>query len=239
MWFCGMLRPGEKGGGSKKMMTNSNKLFQWRDPYDTAGDGRAVCRRHGGRTPFFRRRAARTTPASSANTAWTQDVWQTCGTPAVLPPLPTVYCKRHTLRFPAGEEAPRPGHLLRHRRGDEPGGPGTPGLWAGGCPCRCGWPATTASSLRRPATTSFWATSPGGGNDTAFSKTGFAFTFFAPALSRTYALVWREGGLPAGPGDHEAPPSWPGRRVPFPSAPSAFPPTPGCCSGSWSGRGSG
>lgn len=31
-------------------------------------------------------------------------------------------------------------------------------------------------------------------NDTAFSKTGFGFTFFAPALSRTYALRWREGG---------------------------------------------
>ena len=31
-------------------------------------------------------------------------------------------------------------------------------------------------------------------NQTAFSKTGFGFTFFAPALSRTYALVWREGG---------------------------------------------
>jgi len=31
-------------------------------------------------------------------------------------------------------------------------------------------------------------------NQTAFSKTGFGFTFFAPALSRTYALVWQNGG---------------------------------------------
>lgn len=30
-------------------------------------------------------------------------------------------------------------------------------------------------------------------NETAFSKTGFGFTFMAPALSRTYALVWKDG----------------------------------------------
>lgn len=30
-------------------------------------------------------------------------------------------------------------------------------------------------------------------NETAFSKTGYGFTFMAPALSRTYALVWKDG----------------------------------------------
>lgn len=30
-------------------------------------------------------------------------------------------------------------------------------------------------------------------NQTAFSKTGYGFTYLAPALSRTYALVWKDG----------------------------------------------
>lgn len=30
-------------------------------------------------------------------------------------------------------------------------------------------------------------------NETAFSKTGYGFTYMAPAISRTYALVWRNG----------------------------------------------
>ncbi len=34
---------------------------------------------------------------------------------------------------------------------------------------------------------------PGKHTDTAFSKTGYGFTYMAPALSRTYALVWKDG----------------------------------------------
>lgn len=174
------------------MMTNSNKLFRWRDPYDTAGTEALFAAAMGENAAFQAAncpdyaRALRLHGVDIEGLADLRD-------PAALPPLPTVYCKRHVLR-----SMPERKLLIRASSSGTGGVRSRVGLDAG----TLARGAVMSLRLARyhrllspvPCHYFILGYQPRRENDTAFSKTGFAFTFFAPALSRTYALVWREGG---------------------------------------------
>ncbi len=173
-------------------MTNSNKLFLWRDPYDLVGSSGVFtaamaenARFQAEHCPDYARILAEQGFRLSGALR-EEDLWR-------LPVLPTLYFKHHQLfSMPAG------------RLPIKATSSGT-----GGVKSRIGF---DAGSLRRglhmvlrmtryhhllspvPCHYFILGYQPHRGNDTAFSKTGFGFTFFAPALSRTYALVWRDGG---------------------------------------------
>lgn len=173
-------------------MTNSNKLFRWRDPYDLAGSGGVFAAAMAENARFQAEHCsdyARILAEQGCDIAGLQSEEDLCR----LPVLPTLYFKHHQLLS-------RPeGRLLIKATSS-----GT-----GGVKSRIGF---DAGSLRRgldmvlrmtryhhllspiPCHYFILGYQPHRGNDTAFSKTGFGFTFFAPALSRTYALVWRDGG---------------------------------------------
>lgn len=174
------------------MMTNSNKLFRWRDPYDTAGTEALFAAAMGENAAFQAAncpdyaRALRLHGVDIEGLADLRD-------PAALPPLPTVYCKRHVLR-----SMPERKLLIRASSSGTGGVRSRVGLDAG----TLARGAVMSLRLARyhrllspvPCHYFILGYQPRRENETAFSKTGFAFTFFAPALSRTYALVWREGG---------------------------------------------
>lgn len=174
------------------MMTNSNKLFRWRDPYDTAGTEGLFAAAMGENAAFQAEgcpdyaRILRQYGLDPGRLADLRD-------PAVLPPLPTVYCKRHTLR-----SLPERKLLVRATSSGTGGVMSRVGLDAGTLGRGLSMSVRVARYHRllspTPCHYFILGYQPRRGNDTAFSKTGFAFTFFAPALSRTYALVWREGG---------------------------------------------
>ena len=161
MWFCDMLRLREKGGGSKKMMTNSNKLFRWRDPYDTAGtEGLFAAamggerRISGGGLPGLRPHPPPVRPGPRA-------FGRPAGPRRPAAPAHGVLQAPHP-PLPAGEEAPRPGHLLRHRRGDEPGGPGRRDPGPGVVYVGAGGPLPPPPLSDALSLLHFGATSPGG-----------------------------------------------------------------------------
>ena len=174
------------------MMTNSNKLFRWRDPYDTAGTEALFAAAMGENAAFQAAncpdyaRALRLHGVDIEGLADLRD-------PAALPPLPTVYCKRHVLR-----SMPERKLLIRASSSGTGGVRSRVGLDAGTLARGAVMSLRLARyhRLLSPAPCHYFILGyqPRRENDTAFSKTGFAFTFLAPALSRTYALVWREGG---------------------------------------------
>lgn len=174
------------------MMTNSNKLFRWRDPYDTAGTEALFAAAMGENAAFQAAncpdyaRALRLHGVDIEGLADLRD-------PAALPPLPTVYCKRHVLR-----SMPERKLLIRASSSGTGGVRSRVGLDAGTL-ARGAVMSLRLARYHRLLSSSpchyfILGYQPRRENETAFSKTGFAFTFFAPALSRTYALVWREGG---------------------------------------------
>ena len=174
------------------MMTNSNKLFRWRDPYDTAGTEALFAAAMGENAAF---QAANCPDYAGALRLPGVDIEGLADLrdPAALPPLPTVYCKRHVPR-----SMPERKLLVRASSSGTGGVRSRVGLDAG----TLARGAVMSLRLARyhrllspvPCHYFILGYQPRRENDTAFSKTGFAFTFFAPALSRTYALVWREGG---------------------------------------------
>ena len=174
------------------MMTNSNKLFRWRDPYDTAGTEGLFAAAMGENAAFQAEgcpdyaRILRQYGLDPGRLADLRD-------PAALPPLPTVYCKRHTLR-----SLPERKLLVRATSSGTGGVMSRVGLDAGTLGRGLSMSVRVARYHRllspTPCHYFILGYQPRRGNDTAFSKTGFAFTFFAPALSRTYALVWQAEG---------------------------------------------
>ena len=168
-------------------MTNSNKLFRWRDPYDTAGSQALFAAAMAENVRFqaehcpdygrILRQQGETDPED----------------PAALPPIPTLYFKRHALF-----SLPERRLLIKATSSGTSGAMSRIAFDAGSllrglCMVRR---MTRYHRLLSPVPCHYLILGyqPRRGNDTAFSKTGYGFTFFAPALSRTYALVWRDGG---------------------------------------------
>lgn len=174
------------------MMTNSNKLFGWKDPYDMAGTNSLFAAAMGENLAFQRQncpdydRICTLAGLQQGQALDYEELYR-------IPPIPTVYFKRHQL-FSLPEKK-----LLAKAESS-----GT-----GGVKSRVGFDRGTLwralrMSLRmarrhgllspRPCHYLVLGYQPRRENQAAFSKTGFGFTFFAPALSRTYALAWRQGG---------------------------------------------
>lgn len=173
-------------------MTNSNKIFSSRDPYDLPGT-----------EALFAAAMAENAVFQAASCPDYARIAEEQGFDAAaplspadlhrLPVLPTLYFKRHRLLS-------MPDHTLliratssgtggvRSRIGFDAGS-----LWRG---LRMVLTMTRYHHLLSPVPCHYFILGyqPHRSNETAFSKTGFGFTFFAPALSRTYALRWRDGG---------------------------------------------
>ena len=173
-------------------MTSRDKLFRWRDPYDLAGSG-----------GIFAEAMVKNAAFQAANCPDYARVLreQGCDLSGIrgeadlhrLPVLPTLYFKRHQLL-----SMPENRLLIKATSSGTSGAMSRIGFDAGSL--RRGLHMvlrmTRYHRLLSPVPCHYFILGyqPHRGNDTAFSKTGFGFTFFAPALSRTYALVWREGG---------------------------------------------
>lgn len=171
-------------------MSQSDKLFRWRDPYDTAGTEALFAAalaenaaRQASRCPDYARILAQQgfDPAALRG-----------GDLAALPPIPTLYFKRHLLL-----SMPEKRLLIRATSSGTSGAMSRVGfdarsLWRG---LRMVLRVAGYHRLLspRPCHYLILGYQPRRENQTAFSKTGFGFTFFAPALSRTYALRWRAG----------------------------------------------
>ena len=169
-------------------MTLRDKLFRWRDPYDLAGT-----------EDLFAAAMAENAALQAAGCPDYRRILALRGledltgvSPAALPPIPTLYFKRHVLL-----SVPESRLLIRATSS------GTSGFMShigfDGATLRRGGHMVVRMARRhqllspRPCHYLILGYQPRRENQTAFSKTGFGFTFFAPALSRTYALVWREG----------------------------------------------
>ena len=166
-------------------------LFSHRDPYDLAGTNEAFaaamtqnCRYQYNHCPDYRRilQERGFSPGRLKNV---RDL-------GALPVLPTLYFKRHDLfSMPLKQMVVKAtssgtsGHrshigfdLLSLRRGADM-------VW------RMGRYHNLFSP--QPCHYLILGYQPHRSNQMAFTKTGFGFTFFAPALSRTYALQYRDG----------------------------------------------
>ena len=167
-------------------MTNSNKLFRWHSPYDPKGTKELFAAAMAENARF----QAQHCP-DYARILREQGVTDLTD-PLSLPPLPTLYFKRHALfSLPASK-------LLIKATSSGTSGSMSRMAFDTGSLLRglaMVWRMTRYHHLLSPVPCHYLILGyqPHRGNDTAFSKTGYGFTFFAPALSRTYALVWREG----------------------------------------------
>ena len=168
-------------------MTNGNKLFRWRDPYDLEGTAELFAaameenaRFQAARCPDYARILSGQAGADLSD-------------PVRLPPIPTLYFKRHALF-----SLPEKKLLIKATSSGTSGAMSRMAFDAGSLlrGLSMVWRMTRYHRLLSPVPCHYLILGyqPRRGNDTAFSKTGYGFTFFAPALSRTYALRWRDGG---------------------------------------------
>lgn len=171
-------------------MKYSSRLFRWRDPYDTAGTRQ-----------LFADAMAENAAFQAAHCPDYARILESRGFHLAdlaadglhrLPPIPTLYFKRHQLL-----SLPERQLLIKATSSGTSGsmsriGFDAGGLWRG---LRMVLRMTKYHRLLSPIPCHYLVLGyqPHRGNDMAFTKTGFGFTFFAPALSRTYALVWRDG----------------------------------------------
>lgn len=167
-------------------MTNSNKLFRWHSPYDPKGTKELFAAAMAENARF----QAQHCP-DYARILREQGVTDLTD-PLSLPPLPTLYFKRHALF-----SLPESRLLIKATSSGTSGSMSRMAFDAGSLlrGLAMVWRMTRYHHLLSPVPCHYLILGyqPHRGNDTAFSKTGYGFTFFAPALSRTYALVWREG----------------------------------------------
>ncbi len=167
-------------------MTNSNKLFRWHSPYDPKGTKELFAAAMAENARF----QAQHCP-DYARILREQGVTD-LSDPLSLPPLPTLYFKRHALF-----SLPENKFLIKATSSGTSGSMSRMAFDAGSLlrGLAMVWRMTRYHHLLSPVPCHYLILGyqPHRGNDTAFSKTGYGFTFFAPALSRTYALVWREG----------------------------------------------
>lgn len=172
-------------------MKNSNKLFQWKNPYDLSGSRQlfadAVAENaafQAANCPDYARILSKMDFDGKSLSA--DRLHQ-------LPPIPTLYFKHHELLS-------MPDHklLIKATSSGTSGNKSRIGFDAGSL-----WRGlhmvirmTRYHHLLSPVPCHYFVLGyqPHRSNETAFSKTGFGFTFFAPALSRTYALIYRNGG---------------------------------------------
>lgn len=167
-------------------MTNSNKLFRWRSPYDLKGTEGLFAAAMAENARFQAQHCPDYTRILRE-----QGVTD-LSDPLSLPPLPTLYFKHHTLF-----SLPESKLLIKATSSGTSGSMSRMAFDAGSLlrGLAMVWRMTRYHHLLSPVPCHYLILGyqPHRGNDTAFSKTGYGFTFFAPALSRTYALVWREG----------------------------------------------
>lgn len=171
-------------------MKRSDRLFRWREPYDIAGTDALFA------AALAENAARQRAGCADYDRILTQlgydEAALRAGDLSALPPIPTLYFKRHTLF-----SVPEKRLLIRASSSGTGGVKSHVGLDAASL--RRGlW--MVLRMARRHCLLSAWPChylilgyQPRRENETAFSKTGFGFTLFAPALSRTYALRWEQG----------------------------------------------
>ena len=171
-------------------MTASNRLFRWRDPYDLAGTEALFAAAMAENAAFQRENCpdyARILQLRGFDAARLA-----AGDLAALPPIPTLYFKHHVLLSMPERKLP-----VKATSSGTSGAMSRIGFDVGSLArgARMVLRMTRYHHLLspRPCHYLILGYQPRRENQTAFSKTGYGFTFFAPALSRTYALVWQDG----------------------------------------------
>ena len=171
-------------------MTYADRLFRWRDPYDLAGTeslfaaalAESAAHQAAGCADYARILALRGYDRKALE----------AGDLSALPPIPTLYFKHHALL-----SVPERKLLVRATSSGTSGAMSRMGLDGGSLlrGARMVWRMTRYHRLLspRPCHYLILGYQPRRENQMAFAKTGFGFTFFAPALSRTYALRWQDG----------------------------------------------
>jgi len=172
-------------------MDRRTKLFRHRHPYDLQGT-----------EELFVEAMAQNAQFQYANCADYQRICDMQGVDlksirtmadlAKLPVLPTLYFKRHELLA-----MPRERMLIRATSSGTSGRMSRMGFDARSLlhGLSMVWRVARFHRLLSliPCHYIILGYQPGKHTDTAFSKTGYGFTFMAPALSRTYALIWKDG----------------------------------------------
>lgn len=171
-------------------MKNSSKLFRWKDPYDLSGSRQLFADAMAENALF---QIENCPDYSRIIHKMGFDVkYLSPDTLHQLPPVPTLYFKRHELL-----SMPDSKLLIKATSSGTSGNKSRIGFDAGSL-----WRGlhmvirmTRRHHLLSPVPCHYFVLGyqPHRSNETAFSKTGYGFTFFAPALSRTYALVYRGG----------------------------------------------
>ena len=172
-------------------MNYCGRLFRWKDPYDLSGS-----------EELFTAAMAENAAYQAAHCPDYARILDEQGfTPeklavgdlAHLPPVPTLYFKHHELL-----SMERSKLLIKATSSGTSGNKSRIGfdaasLWRG---LHMVIRQTRYHQLLSPIPCHYFILGyqPHSSNQTAFSMTGFGFTFFAPAASRTYALVYRDGG---------------------------------------------
>lgn len=176
-------------------MSYRRKLFFWRDPYDYAGTealfvaaARENCAFHYAHCPEYRQ--------VLDGFGFRPEHLQCFEDLARLPVLPTMFFKQHNVF-----SMPPRRMLIKATSSGTKGQMSRVGFDAGGL--ACGAPMVLRLAARRgllsaqPAHYIQLGYKPHKGNQTAVTKTAFGATFFAPALSRTYALEYGPNGYEA------------------------------------------
>jgi len=172
-------------------MRHCSKLFRWPDPYDLAGSEAVFIAAMAENAAF----QAANCPdyARILRERGFEAETLAAGNLASLPPVPTLYFKHHQLL-----SLPERRLLIKATSSGTSGSKSRIGFDAGSL-----WRGlhmvirqTRTHHLLSPTPCHYFILGyqPHRSNETAFSKTGYGFTFFTPAASRTYALVWRNGG---------------------------------------------
>lgn len=172
-------------------MRESGKLFGWTDPYDLAGSRDTFAAAMAENTAF--QMASCPDYARILRERGFDIERLKAGDLAHLPPIPTLYFKHHALLSMPDRKMPIKATSSgtsgnKSRIGFDAGS-----LWRG---LRMVIRQTRYHHLLSPVPCHYFVLGyqPHRSNQTAFSMTGYGFTFFAPAASRTYALVYRSGG---------------------------------------------
>lgn len=172
-------------------MDSCGRLFRWRDPYDLIGT-QALFTAAMAENAVFQAKNCPDYARILALRGIDPSTPLACGAIHDLPPIPTVYFKHHKLLSMPEEQL-----LIKATSSGTSGAKSRIGFDAGSL-----WRGlhmvlrmTRYHHLLslRPCHYFVLGYEPSRENQMAFAKTGYGFTFFAPALSRTYALRWRSG----------------------------------------------
>ena len=171
-------------------MKQCDRIFKWKDPYDLTGSEAVFAAAMAENAAFQMASCPDYARILRERNFDIERLRQ--GDPAHLPPIPTLYFKHHALLSLPDRKMPIKATSSGTSGNKSRIGFDIGSLWRG---LHMVIRQTRYHRLLSPVPCHYFVLGyqPHPSNQTAFSMTGYGFTFFAPAASRTYALVYRKG----------------------------------------------